>query len=475
MKNIIITSALLLLLTGCGGKTTNIVSFTKPVAVEESGHNIALPNLHRLSNWDNDNIDVNIAIDTAISPEHIKFKTHKLALKTSISAKPIIVDGKIFVLTRDGFLTAFDKVSLKQLWTMDIVSKKSKSDYTAGGITHHNGKLFVTNGSRTFAIIDVNNGNLIFSKQFPDILITKPVIQSNMAILQTLGNQAYFLDLASKAILWDHVGNPETLQGGLPINPVIDNHGKAIISYTSGQVALIDLVNRAEVWQMDLSTDSTMPEYVAVNLAVSPIIEGKNGYFADNNGKIFKIDMDNGRFAWKKEIDDVRTINNTANALVMTTNGRQVIVLDKVSGKIIWVTDLGEAGLSRSKWQPVNYVSSLMVNNMLNIYTSGGECYVIDLSNGRIVQRMHVASKLHFVTITDKIRMFEGKNIIVSEPKQETGYFKIFDRFQKSDKAKFEKVTEQEVIKDVTNKPKKKKSLFKPFKFGNKKNDIKAE
>ena len=472
MKNIIVTSTLLLLLTGCGGKTTNIVSFTKPVAAEESGHSVALPDLHRLSNWENDNTGVNIAIDAALSPEQQKFKTHKLALKASISAEPIIVDGKIFVLTRDGYLTAFDGVSLKQLWTIDIVSKKSKSDYTSGGITHHDGKLFVTNGSRTFDIIDINNGNVIFSKQFPDILITKPVIQNNIAILQTMGNQAYFLDLASKAILWDHVGNPETLQGGLPINPVIDNHGKVLISYSSGQVSLIDLVNRAEVWQMDLSTDSTMPEYVAVNIAVSPIIEGNSGYFADNNGKIFKIDMDNGRFAWKKEIDDVRTINNTANALVMTTNGRQVIALDKLTGKVIWATDLGEPGQSRSKWQPINYVSSLMVNNMLNIYTAGGECYIIDLSNGRIVKRMHVANGLSFVTITDKIRMFEGKKIIVSEPKQETSRFKIFDRFKKS-----EKTTDQEVIKDVTNEPtkKKKKSLFKPFKFGKKSNDTKAE
>jgi len=466
MKNIIIASTLLLL-TACGGKITNIVSFTKTVAAEEAEHSVVVPATQSLSSWDSDNIGVNITI----YPENQTFKTHKLDLKASISAKPVIVDNKIFVLTKDGYLTAFDEVSLKQLWTIDIVSKKSKSDYISGGIAHHDGKLFVTNGSRTFDIIDIHNGNVIFSKQFPDILITRPVIQGNIVMLQTMGNQTYFLDLASKAILWDHVGNPETLQGGLPIDPVIDNNGRAIIAYTSGQVSLIDLNNRTEVWQMDLSTDSTMPEYVAVNLAVSPIIEGNNGYFADNNGKIFKIDLDNGRFAWKKEIDDVRTINNTANALVMTTNGRQVIALDKISGKVIWVTDLAEPGQSRAKWQPINYVSSLMVNSMLNIYTSGGSHYVIDLANGRIVKKTQVASKLSFVAITDKIRMFDGKKIIVSEPAKETSHFKIFDKFKRTEKA-----ANTEVIKDVTNEPKKKKSgLFKSFKFGKKKNDTKAE
>jgi len=471
MKNIVIASTLLLL-TSCGGKITNIVSFTKTVEAEESGHSVIAPAEQNLAVWDNDNIGVNISID----PAHQRFKTHKLDLKASISAKPVIADDKIFILTRDGYLSAFDEVSLKQLWTVDIVSKKSKSDYISGGIAYHDGKLFVTNGSRTFAIIDSNNGNIIFSKQFPDILITKPVIQGNVAILQTMGNQTYFLDLISKVIIWDHIGNPETLQGGLPIDPVLDNHGHVILAYSSGQVSLIDLHNHVELWQMDLSSDSTMPEYVAVNIAVSPIIEGQSGYFADNNGKIFKINLDNGRFDWKKEIDDVRTINNTANALVITTNGRQVIALDKISGKVMWSTDLAEPGQSRAKWQPINYVASLMVNNMLNIYTSGGVEYVIDLANGRIVQRKQIVSQLSFVTITDKIRMFAGRKIMVSEQAKATNHFKIFDKFKFDKFKKVEQSSNTDVIKDVTNEHKKKKlDWFKPFKFGKKKNDTQAE
>ncbi len=466
MKNIIIASTLALFLTSCGGKTSNLVSFTKPVAAEESGGVVIAPAKHSLLNWDKDNIGVNIALDST----NQKFKSHTLRLKASISAEPVIVDGKIFVLTRDGYVTAFNENSLEQLWTLDIVSKNSKSDYIWGGIAHHNGKLFVTNGSRTFGIVDMNNGNVIFSKQFPDILVTTPVIYGDIVMLQTLGNQLYLFDSARKAVVWDHAGNPETLQGGLPIAPVVDKAGRALVAYTSGQVSLLDLHKRAELWQMDLSSDSTMPEYIAVNLAVSPVIEGVHGYLADNNGKIFKVNLENGAFAWKKDIDDVRTINVAANALIMTTNGRQVIALDKMSGKILWATYLAEKGKSRNKWDPIDYVASLMVNDMLHIYASDGEHYVISLDNGSVVHKSYEAKKLSFVTVTDKIRMFDGKKILVSEPQKESR-FKIFDKFKREPKE-----PKAEVIRDVTNEPKKQKSSWlKSFKFGQKKRDTKAE
>ena len=426
-----------------------------------------MPHQQNLSSWYEDNIGVNIAIN----PSHSKFKKHQLKLKASISVDPIIVDGKIFVLSKDGYLTSFDEISLKQLWSVNLVGKNSKSDYIGGGITYHAGKLFVANGSRRFDVIDANDGNVVFSKQFSDILVTRPIIHGNIAILQTMGNQVYMLDLGNHAIVWDHSGNPETLQGGITINPVITPNGMAILSYTSGQISLIDLSKRAEVWQMDLSSDNTMPEYVAVNLAVAPIIDNSNAYFADNNGKIFKINLDTGGLAWKKDIDDVRTINNTVNALIMTTNGRQVIALDKENGKVMWTTDLSEQGKSRNKWDPINYISTLIVNDMLNIYTSTGEFYVLDLSAGRIVKRSNVGSKLSFVTITDKIRLFYGKDILISEPLEDTNRFKIFDRFKKSPDASTKSASSMtEVIKDVDNNTpeKKKSSWFKPFKFGKK-------
>ena len=428
MKNTIIASTLLLMLSACNGKTSNIVSFSKKVSAEASGKSVITSSAHNLSRWDDENIGINIAFDTSAH----KFKSHSLKLKSGISTDPVIADGKIFILTKNGYLTAFDEVSLKQLWSIDIVNKTSNSDYLSGGIAYHSGKLFVTNGSRVFDIIDAQNGNLVFSKQLPDILVTKPVIQGQIVILQTMGNQSYFLDLTRKTMLWDHAGSPETLQGGMTINPITDNNGRALISYTSGQVSLIDLTKRVEAWQIDLATDSTMPEYVAVNLAVSPIIEGENAYLADNDGKIFKIDMNNAKVLWKKEIDDVRTINNTKNALIMTTNGRQVIAIDKVHGGIIWATDLPDKDPSRSTWKPINYASSLIVNNMLHIYTSKGDHYIIDLSNGAITSKSNIGSKVQFVTITDKIRIFYDTKVMVSEPSSGVSSFKIFDRFKKS-------------------------------------------
>ena len=451
-KNIILTSTLLLLLSSCGGKTSNLVSFTKPVGAEESGASIALPAQQTLHNWDNNNIGTNISLD----PSHNKFKTHSIKLHRNISAQPVIIDGKIIFLTREGAITALDESSLKQLWHTDLINKDSKSDFIEGGITHHAGKLFVTNGSRKFDIIDINNGNVLFSKQFPDLLITTPVLYENSVVLQTVDNHMYLFDLTKNILAWDNVGNSEVLRGGLAVDPVIDEKGRAIISYTSGQVTLLDLKNKAELWQMDLSINNTMPEYVPVNIAVTPIIEGDHVYLADNNGKLLKADMNNGHVVWSKEIDDVRTINNGVNALFVTTNGRQAIAIDKMNGKIIWATNLSERGKARSKWDPIDYAASIMMNDMISIYTSDGENYILRAADGAIVKRSNITKPVDFVTVTDAVRLFAGKKMTVSEAGSESR-FKLFDKFKSAPK--------EEEITVAEPKQEKEPWSFKPFKL----------
>lgn len=412
MKNIISVTTIICLsfLTSCGGKVTNIVSFSKPVVANETNKHIILPEQQTLSSWDRDNIDVNIHLDST----NIKFNSHKLSLHKNISAKPTIIDDKIFVLTEDGYLTAFNNSNHTLSWSIDLMNKDSKSDYIGGGIAYDRGMLFVTNGSRRFSIIDASNGEVIFSKQFADLLVTKPVIQGSVVILQTMSNQIYMFDINHKAIVWDHAGIPETLQGGVSIDPVLDGNGRVLISYTSGQISFVDIAKRQELWQIDLSVGSTMPEYMIVNLAVSPISEKEYGYFADNNGMIFKIDLHTGQFVWKKDIDDVRTVNNTVNALIVTTNGRQVVAVDKSTGDVIWARYLGEAGKARTKWNPINYKSTLIINDTLNVYTSDGYHYVLSLVDGRILSKSHDVNSIDFVTITDKVRIFDRKKIFVS-------------------------------------------------------------
>lgn len=427
MKNIITISLLLALLTSCGGKTSNIVSFSTPLIQEDSGETIKIPHRENLHNWISNNKNINIGIDS----DFRKFKHHKLALKSKISASPIISDGKIFILSEDGYITAFDETSLKKLWSTDIVSKASKSSYMWGGITHHQGKLFVTNGSRKFDIIDASTGQILFSKQFPDLLVTTPVIGDGIVLLQTMSNQIYMLALSNYAVVWDHSGNAETIQGGNAVNPVIAHNNIAILGYTSGQVAAVNLQNRQDVWQMDLSSDNSMPEYTPVNLAAEPIIEDKFTYLADNNGKLFKIHLETGATSWVKNIDDIRTVNETINALIITTNGRQVVAVDKANGKVIWATNLAEKGKTRNKWNPINYVSTLVINDMFRIYTSKGEYYSINLTNGNIEERLNVVSKASFVTVTDKVRIFEDKEVYVSEPYNESKRFSFWNRFDR--------------------------------------------
>ncbi|MEY3197202.1 MAG: hypothetical protein RLZZ59_570 [Pseudomonadota bacterium] len=401
----------LLFFTGCGGRAHNIVSFTEPVKVDNQNLDIILPQRTSLVTWDRLNNDINIAF----GGKDIDYRRVSLGLKYGISALPLIMDEKILFLTADGYLRAFSEKNNKSLWATNLIGKRTYSTYVGGGITYYKGKLIVTNGSKNLEIIDSEDGNVLFIKQFPGIIVSKPVLYNDIVILQTMDNQLFAFDLNRNAIIWQHQGDSELITSGNIVDPVVNSKGQVLISYTSGQVILVDIMSGRALWNIDLSVDNNMPEFMPVNIAVAPIIDSGYVYIADNNGKFYKLEEETGELIWTKSIDDVRSINNLPNVIIVTTNGRQVIALNKIDGNAVWTSDIGEIETSRSRWTTIEIVASLVIDDVLKIYTYEGGIYTIDPKNGRLIDRHKFIKGVNFMTITDKIRLFQGKNILVSK------------------------------------------------------------
>jgi len=125
-------------------------------------------------------------------------------------------------------------------WTMSAGYPKHKSRAFSGGILHHEGKLYVTNGSQMLGVLNLENGRILMTKKLPDIIVSAPQIHGNVILLLTLGNQLYAIDKDNGSLIWDHAGNPETLTYGNMSAPVIDAHNRIFVAYSSVQVFVLN-------------------------------------------------------------------------------------------------------------------------------------------------------------------------------------------------------------------------------------------
>jgi outer membrane protein assembly factor BamB len=469
MKKYLIIALPLLFLTSCTtSRVKNIVSFTDELRAEAKEVRVIIPKREPISDWDGDAHNVNI--DANDLPSKIKF--NKLKLSSNIAAKPIIIEDKIIVLCMDGVIAAFNIHTYSKIWTMNMQDQKRKNTTFGGGIVYNDGKLYVTNGSQVLEIINPENGRRIMTKKFPDIIIAPPLVHNNLVVLLSLGNQLFAIDKTNGSLIWDHASTPETLTYGDIPGPAIDHIGRIFVAYSSGQIFLLNPVNGTVLWQYDLSSAERMPGFLPTNVSAKPILEGDNIYLADSTGQFYKFDTKTGNIVWKKPIQDVQTINNVGNALLITTNGRQAAAIDKIDGRIIWATDIVEDikkiklsklyeekakkieaenitriaeaqkdinseypfmrmvgkfkakkkfvgknrnTYDRAKFKPIDFVSSFLMNDLFTLYTAKGKIYYLSPIDGAILDMRKLKSNLDFVVISDKVVLASGKKILVSK------------------------------------------------------------
>ena len=311
-----------------------------------------------------------------------KIKSYRIA-KHSIIAQPAIAKKVIYSVDSQGHVSAFSLKDNKITWTTDIAKGSLDRNFNAGGILYSDEKLFVTHGSRTLVILDAQTGDEIIRKEFPDILRTKPVMGDDRILLvQTISNQLIAYDIKSSNLLWMHEGGIETISTINHVTPVINDH-YALISYSSGEVLYIDIKSGKEKWIFSLSNmgDAGLPSFDPALIVAAPIISGHYAYFASSNGKVIKINLDNGIPAWQRQADDVQSISLFGDNLFITNNARQVAALSTHNGKVKWVGNLISEEERKTKrpatviLQPP-FVSAIEDNRLaVSVVASNGQLY----------------------------------------------------------------------------------------------------
>ena len=310
-----------------------------------------------------------------------KTKTYKLS-KHTIIAKPAIAKGTIYSVDKSGYVTAFSLKGKKILWTTDIAKGALDRNFNTGGVLFSDGKLYVTNSSRYLVILDAKSGHEIIRKEFPDIVRVKPVMANDrLLIIQTISNQLIAYDIKSSKLIWMNEGGLETISTRNHVHPIIYNE-HALVSFSSGEVLYVDVNTGKEKWHYNLTTTSDvgLPSFDPSVIVTTPIISNNYAYFATSNGKVIKIDLDNGAPAWLRQADDVQSMSLIGPNLFITNNARQVAALSAHNGKVSWIGNLiSEKDRSAKKPKPTlsqdAFVSKTEQGFAVNVIASNGELY----------------------------------------------------------------------------------------------------
>lgn len=309
-------------------------------------------------------------------------RTFYKLFKSRIKTAPCFVKGIMYSIDIKGIVYAYSTKDKKVLWQSEsIINDASNKNPCIGGIVCINNKLYITNNTRYVTVLDAISGDKIFYKKYPDIIKSTPVIIKDKLLLQTVSNQLITCDIETLEFIWTHKGETAIISTQSHASPLVYNNN-VIVSYTSGEIVYIDVDSGKEKWCYNL-TDSTTGGIVNNNkpfvISTVPEVSGAYAYLSTSNGKVIKMDLDNGSPAWIKDIDGVHSLSLIGRYILITNNITQhVSILSTHNGNTLWV------GYLSSKRYPVNKNVSLYkafllkhVNNSfsINVIASDGNCY----------------------------------------------------------------------------------------------------
>ncbi|WP_041621300.1 PQQ-binding-like beta-propeller repeat protein [Orientia tsutsugamushi] len=439
-KKLALLSLLSLILSSSTVQNVEPLSNLPKIESEIGDNKVILPMLKHISNWNNNIDPINASSNNFAVKEFIVF--NKLKLADNISAPPVVIQDKLFILNNYAQVSCYDLNGMKKVWAKKLEPQhRNNKRFGGGSILFNDGKLYISYGSRDIVILNASNGDEVLSKRLPDIIKAPPLIHNNLMLVLTVNKQLYCINLTNADIIWMHQGAQEALICNSLIAPIIRGN-LVIVSYSSDQIVGLNLENGRLVWSTSLGK-STVEEknswdtFSLSNLVSQPIINNDILYIANEEvieaHRFDAVDKENqnGQKAvmqWSKSITGISNFNLIGNTLFITTIDGKLLAVSADNGNINWVINLYGSNKDKSSTKNgksnKNLLSSIKnklvklgssntqyalspiaINNNI-VVVSKYQCLVISPSDGQILSRIPINRNPKFFAVSDKLYIF---------------------------------------------------------------------
>ena len=295
-------------------------------------------------------------------------------------------NNNIIFFDNKGSILQFNKDS-KLVWQKNYYSKNEKKQNPILQFANNKDFLVVADNIAKFYALNINNGNLIWSKTNIAPFNSQIKIYKDKFLTIDLTNTLRCYSIKNGDELWNVKTEDTLIKSQKKLSIVIIDE-KVYFNNSIGDISAVDLNTGDLIWQ--LSTQSSLVDESAFSLETSEIIsDGQNLYFSNNNNQFFSIDINSGSFNWKNKINSSLRPSIVQNILFSVSNEGYLILINKNNGNIIRVSDIFKNFKikKRNKIKPSGFIVGL---NKIFLSTNNGRLLIIDVYSGNVLQILKI-------------------------------------------------------------------------------------
>jgi len=305
-------------------------------------------------------------------------------------ALPVVGDGRVYAVSPEGTVNAFDVKNGASIWSTVIEDKGDDPlPGIGGGLALSPEGLVVHAGGRVLSLLDPASGDLIWSIEMKIPLRGGPTIigTDRVAVTDLDGNMKIHL-LVSGEELWAHLGIAAgTVLFGAPA-PAYANDEIALAG-AGGEVSYFDAGNGELLWTDSVA--SLLPRTPIQNLGdvrAHPVHDGGLIFVIGQSGRIVAFSARNGLPVWERAIAGLEMPWVAgATLFVLSLDGR-LYAIRRDDGVIRWGTELdGAVPLDVIVPEvPPRYVGPIVAGDRVYVVSGGGVVQAFDPNTGALVE-----------------------------------------------------------------------------------------
>ena len=331
------------------------------------------------------NNDGRVNFDGSLN-KSLKYKFSKIENFYQYEPELSFYKGNIIFFDDKGTVLQFDGRS-KLIWKKNHYTKSEKKSNPILQFANNDKFLIIADNLSKYFLLNLESGDLVWSKNNTAPFNSQIKIYKDRFFVIDFTNTLRCYSMKNGEEIWNFQTETALIRSQKRLSMVIVED---VIYFNNslGDISAVRINDGELLWQ--LPTQSDVLYESAFSLETSDIItDNKDLFFSNNKNQFFSIDIKSGSFNWENSINSNLRPSVVENFIISVSLEGYLIVIDKITGNIIKVTDVFNnfKPKKRKEILPTGFIVGLK-----NIYlsTNIGRLLVIDIKSGKTISTLKI-------------------------------------------------------------------------------------
>jgi len=304
-----------------------------------------------------------------------------------LNARPVVADGRVFMIDARGSVVAVDETTGNSLWTTRL-EDESRNDRMAfgGGLSFDEGRIYAHSGGKFFVALDAATGTEIWRTTVLIPFHGAPTASGGRIYVSSDDNELLALDMATGAVQWTYQGIVESARLLTSPSPAV--LGDIVVApFASGELVALRAQNGNPIWSDSLTRSGNSTALSAINdVAGSPVILDGVVYAMSHSGVLVAVELRTGERLWTLPAGGLHTPWVVGDYLYVVTTEAEVVCVNRLTGTISWITSLDLFENPNRRKNRIAWSGPVIAGGRVFLASSTGDAAILNAYDGSLVR-----------------------------------------------------------------------------------------